>query len=83
MGRLTIIGDPSCTELDAGKVVCGARSPQHTFVSNVFNGTTWGGWKVSSGTTVVTSNPSCAGDGSGKGALRCTGSHQRSVRHGF
>jgi hypothetical protein len=63
MGPTITIGDPSCTLLAAGKVICAARGLQQTMLVNQFSGSTWNGWKSIAG--VITSNTSCTDDGSG------------------
>jgi len=56
-------GPGSCTPINAGRVLCAARTQTGTVVASVFNGTSWG--KFSTAATGVTSSPGCTTDGEG------------------
>src|SRR3974390_1608119 len=63
-GSATGIGNPSCAQVSAGVVACGALSGQAALSGHVFRGSSWGTWTSLAG--AVASNPSCTSDGTGK-----------------
>jgi hypothetical protein len=63
-GTTTGVGNPSCAQAAKNLVACAVRSSTYSLMVNQFNGTTWSKWTSLAG--VVTSAPTCTGDGDGK-----------------
>jgi hypothetical protein len=63
-GNATGIGNPSCAPVSTGHVACAVRCGKSVIMVNEFSGTKWGAWKSWAG--VVSSDPSCTSEGTGK-----------------
>ena len=62
LGTTLTNSDVSCAFVATGVAACAGRGTANTFIVNRFNGT-WSGFAALPG--VITSNPSCADNGSG------------------